>query len=119
MTLEQKKHQEEYYKAKNRYENAAYEKRRAENEIIDIRNCKPQLINKINQLNAEKKCNLSSLEEISKSVKTNGSFDQSIRDTETKLETASNGFLAIGESSLGKPQNFTIVRLKTIYLTLL
>lgn len=95
MTLEQKKHQEEYYKAKNRYENAAYEKRRAENEIIDIRNCKPQLINKINQLNAEKKCNLSSLEEISKSVKTNGSFDQSIRDTETKLETASNGFLLL------------------------
>lgn len=109
MTLEQKKHQEEYYKAKNRYENAAYEKRRAENEIIDIRNRKPQLINKINQLNAEKKCNLSSLEEISKSVKTNGSFDQSIRDTETKLETASNGFLAIGESSLGKPQNLTTV----------
>ena len=104
MTLEQKKHQEEYYKAKNRYENAAYEKRRAENEIIDIRNRKPQLINKINQLNAEKKCNLSSLEEISKSVKTNG-----IRDTETKLETASNGFLAIGESSLGKPQNLTTV----------
>ena len=95
MTLEQKKHQEEYYKAKNRYENAAYEKRRAENEIIDIRNCKPQLI-KIG-------------EEISKSVKTNGSFDQSIRDTETKLETASNGFLAIGESSLGKPQNLTTV----------
>lgn len=109
ITLEQKKHQEEYYKAKNRYENATYEKRRAENEIIDIRNRKPQLINKINQLNAEKKCNLSSLEEISKSVKTNGSFDQSIRDTETKLETASNGFLAIGESSLGKPQNLTTV----------
>ena len=37
MTLEQKKHQEEYYKAKNRYENAAYEKRRAENEINDIK----------------------------------------------------------------------------------
>lgn len=54
MTLEQKKHQEEYYKAKNRYENATYEKQRAENEIIDIRNRKPQLINKINQLNAEK-----------------------------------------------------------------
>ncbi len=109
MTLEQKKHQEEYYKAKNRYENATYEKRRAENEIIDIRNRKPQLINKINQLNAEKKCNLTSLEEISKSVKTNGSFEQSIKDTETKLETASNGFLAIGESSLGKPQNLTTV----------
>ena len=106
MTLEQKKHQEEYYKAKNRYENATYEKRRAENEIIDIRNRKPQLINKINQL---KKCNLTSLEEISKSVKTNGSFEQSIKDTETKLETASNGFLAIGESSLGKPQNLTTV----------
>ena len=60
MTLEQKKHQEEYYKAKNRYENAAYEKRRAENEIIDIRNRKPQLNNKKNKLNAEKKCNLSS-----------------------------------------------------------
>jgi len=109
MTLEQKKHQEEYYKAKNRYENATYEKRRAKNEIIDIRNRKPQLINKINQLNAEKKCNLTSLEEISKSVKTNGSFEQSIKDTETKLETASNGFLAIGESSLGKPQNLTTV----------
>ena len=65
MTLEQKKHQEAYYKAKNRYENAAYEKRRAENEIIDIRNCKPQLINKINQNSTKKKCNLSSLEEIS------------------------------------------------------
>ena len=104
-----RKNQEEYYKAKNRYENATYEKRRAENEIIDIRNRKPQLINKINQLNAEKKCNLTSLEEISKSVKTNGSFEQSIKDTETKLETASNGFLAIGESSLGKPQNLTTV----------
>lgn len=109
MTLEQKKHQEEYFNAKNRYENAAYEKRCAENEIIDIRNRKPQLIGKINELNAEKKCNLTSLEEISKSVKTNGSFDQSIKDTETKLETATGGFLAIGESSLGKPQNLTTV----------
>lgn len=52
---------------------------------------------------------MTSLEEISKSVKTNGSFEQSIKDTETKLETASNGFLAIGESSLGKPQNLTTV----------
>lgn len=82
ITLEQKKHQKEYFKAKNRYENAAYEKRRAENGIIDIRNREPQVINKINELSAERKCNLTSLEEISKSVKTNGSFDQSISDTE-------------------------------------
>lgn len=95
MTLEQKKHQEEYYKAKNRYENATYEKRRAENEIIDIRNRKPQLINKINQLNAEKKCNLTSLEEISKSVKTNGSFEQSIKDTESNLKLHQMDFLLL------------------------
>ena len=39
----------------------------------------------------------------------NGDFDASVKDTETKLEAASSGFLAIGESSVGTPQRLTEV----------
>ena len=109
MTPEQQKHQEDYFIAKRRYENAFAEKRRAENEINNILNRRQQLINMINELTAERNRNTDSLSEIQRSSAQNGDFDASVKDTETKLEAASSGFSAIGESSVGTPQRLTEV----------
>ena len=109
MTPEQQKHQEDYLIAKRRYENAFVEKRRAENEINNILNRRQQIINAINELSAERSRNNDSLSEIQKSSAQNGDFDVSVKDTEVKLEAASSGFLAIGESSVGMPQRLTDV----------
>lgn len=109
MTPEQQKHQEDYFIAKRRYENAFAEKRRAENEINNILNRRQQIINLINELTAERNRNTDSLSEIQRSSAQNGDFDASVKDTETKLEAASSGFSAIGESSVGTPQRLTEV----------
>lgn len=109
MTPEQIKHQEEYYRAKRNYENASIEKRRAENEIIRIRNRRTQIINKVNGLNSEKRRNETSLAEINKTSARNNDIDVGIKDGESKLSTAAAGFLAIGESSVGNPQNLVDV----------
>lgn len=109
MTPEQQKHQEEYLISKRRYENAFAEKRRAENEINSILNRRQQIINMVNELTAERNRNNDSLSEIQKSSAQNGDFDASVKDTEAKLEIASSGFLAIGESSVGIPQRLTEV----------
>lgn len=105
MTPEQQKHQEEYLIAKRRYENAFEEKRRAENEVNNILNRRQQVINTINELVAERNRNSDSLSEIQRSLARNSDFDSSVKDTESKLETASIGFSTIGESSVGTPQN--------------
>lgn len=109
MTPEHQKHQEDYMKAKKKYENAFIEKRRAENEINNILNRRQKIINMINELTAERNRNTDSLSEIQRSSAQNGDFDASVKDTETKLEAASSGFLAIGESSVGTPQRLTEV----------
>ena len=109
MPTEQQKHQEEYLIAKRRYENAFAEKRRAENEINSIINRRQQIISMINELTAERKRNSESLAEIQKSSAQNSDFDASVKDTEAKLETASSGFLAIGESSVCTLQRLTEV----------
>lgn len=105
----EQQHQEEYLIAKRRYENAFAEKRRAENELNSIFNRRQQIINTINELTSERNRNIDSLSEIQKSTAQNSDFDDSVKDTETKLEAASSGFLAIGESSVGTPQRLTEV----------
>ena len=57
MTPEQQKHQEDYFIAKRKYENAFAEKRRAENEVNSILNRRQQIINEINELVSERKRN--------------------------------------------------------------
>lgn len=109
MTPEQQQHYDEYYAAKRRYENAFIEKRQAENEITEIINRRNQIVNRVNELASERKLNDGSLAELQRSMSQNGDFDNSVRDTELKLESASTAFLAIGESSVGKPQNLTEV----------
>ncbi len=109
MTAEQQQHQEDYLIAKRKYENAFAEKRCAENEINKILNRRQQIINEINEFTAERKRNNDSLSEIQRSSAQNGDFDVSIKDAEAKLEAASSGFLAIGESSVGTPQRLTEV----------
>ena len=64
MTPEQQKHQEDYFIAKRRYENAFAEKRRAENEINNILNRRQQIINMINELTAERNRNTDSLSDV-------------------------------------------------------
>lgn len=109
MTPEQQKHQEEYLIAKRRYENAFEEKRRAENEVNNILNRRQQIISTINELVAEMNRNSDSLSEIQRSSAQNSDFNSSVRDAESKLEAASIGFSAIGESSVGTPQKLTEV----------
>ncbi len=53
--------------------------------------------------------NSDSLSEIQRSSAQNSDFDSSVKDTESKLETASIGFSAIGESYVGTLQNLTEV----------
>lgn len=65
--------------------------------------------NMINDLTAERNRNTDSLSEIQRSSAQNGDFDARVKDTETKLEADSSGFLAIGESSVGTPQRLTEV----------
>ncbi|WP_294413330.1 hypothetical protein [uncultured Ruminococcus sp.] len=109
MTPEQQKHQEDYLIAKRRYENAFAEKRCAENEKNNILNRRKHIINTINELTSERNRSNNSFSEIQRSSAQNGDFDASVKDTETKLEAASAGFLAIGESSVGNPQRLTEV----------
>lgn len=109
MTQEQRKHQEDYMIAKRRYENAFAEKRHAENEVSNILNRRQQIINLINELVAERNRNCDSLSEIQRSSAQNNDLDSSVKDTESKLEAASIGFSAIGESSVGSPQKLTEV----------
>lgn len=107
MTPEQKQHNEEYLIAKKKYENACWEKRRTENEISDIINRRQQIINKINEYQSEKKRYVESHNEIIKTSSDNDNFNSSFKDAESKLDIASQGFIAIGTSSLGNPQNLT------------
>lgn len=109
MTPEQQRHQEEYLIAKKKYENAFIEKRRAENEINDILNRRQPIINAINDMVAERNRNSDSLSQLQNTSSQNNDLEDSVRDTDAKLETASQGFLAIGESSVGNLQNLTIV----------
>lgn len=102
-------HMEEYMIAKRKYENAFSEKRRAENEINGIRNRRQQIINSINEKSSERKRNTDSHAEIQRSYAKNGEFDASVRDTESKLETATAGYSAIGVSSTGGVQKLTEV----------
>lgn len=109
MTPEQKKHEEEYYAAKRRYENAYAEKRRSENEISDIKNRRKQILNSINELTSENNRYISSRKDISKSVDKNSDFDTGWSDSEKKLSAAASGFLAIGSTSDSKPQDLNVV----------
>lgn len=99
MTPEQRRHEEDYYAAKRRYEDACYEKRCAENEITDIQNRRWHLINEINDTEAEHKRFKESHDEIEKSIKNDDGISSGIRDAESKLTEASKGLLAIGTSS--------------------
>jgi len=109
MTPEQQMHEEEYSRARSRYEDASMEKRRAENEIAEIRNRRQCILNEINQLNAEKKKFEGSKGEIDKSISSNNSFDESLKDSDSKLSLASQGYLAIGSTSESKPQDLNVV----------
>jgi len=109
MTPEQQKHQEEYLIAKKKYENAFAEKRRAENEISNLLNRRQQILSSINDMVAERNRNNDSLTQLQNTSSQNSDFEASVRDTDIKLESASEGFLAIGESSVGKPQKLTDV----------
>ncbi len=109
MTPEQKKHEEEYNAAKRRYENAYAEKRRSENEIADIKNRRKQIINSINELTSENRRYISSRDDVSGSFDKNSEFDAGWSDSEQKLSAAASGFLAIGSTSISKPQDLNIV----------
>jgi chromosome segregation ATPase len=99
MTPEQRRHEEDYYAAKRRYEDACYEKRCAENEISDIQNRRWHLINEINEAESEHKRFVESYDEIEKSIKNDEGISAGIKDAESKLTEASDGLLAIGTSS--------------------
>lgn len=109
MDMEQKKHQEEYLIAKKRYENSIMEKKRVENQIIDIQNHRHQLINQINELQSERKRFIESSEELAGRNSADSEFESGWKDSESKLVAASQGFIAIGTSSLGSPQNLSEV----------
>lgn len=109
MTPEQQKHQDDYYAARRRYENAYNDKRCAENEINSILNRRNQIVNEINSLVAERNLNEASLEDVQRSFAHNSDFEACVRDVDARLETASSAFIAIGESSVGTPQRLTDV----------
>lgn len=109
MTPEQRRHEEDYQSAKRKYEDAFAEKRRAENEISEILNRRKQIIAKVNELVAEKNLNTDSLTQLNNSSAKNSEFDEHIKDTEVKLESASTGFCAIGESSVATVKKLTDV----------
>ena len=66
-------------------------------------------INKISQIKAERKSYSSLLEEIGKGLSKNSDFESTMRDTQSKLDTVSSAFLAIGQSSVGTLKNFNDV----------
>lgn len=109
LTSEQKKHQEEYYAAKKRYVLADEKRQILQNKIIGIQNDRPKLINKMNELESERKRNSEALEEISKTNSSDGDFEDSMKDSAGKLETAAQGFLAIGTSSVAELKDLTEV----------
>ena len=109
MTPEERFHEEEYYAAKNRYSSAAYSESAAEARISELRSRRSHLLNKISQMKAERKSYSSSLEEIGKGLSKNSDFESAMRDTQSKLDTASSAFLAIGQSSVGTLKNLNDV----------
>ena len=109
MTPEQQMHEEEYARARSRYEDASMEKRRAENEIAEIQNRRRSILNEINQLQAEKKKFEGSQSEITKSISSNNTFDDCLKDSDSKLTAASQGFLAISSASHSKLQDLNVV----------
>lgn len=109
MTPEQRRHQDDYYAAKRRYEDACYEKRCAENEIADIQNRRYQLINEINDSESEHKRFVESHEEIVKSINNDDGISAGITDSAAKLTEASKGLLAIGSSTVGNLKDLDTV----------
>ena len=109
LTPEQRRHQEEYYAAKRRYVSADEKRQILQNKIIGIQNDRPKLINKMNELESERKRNSEALEEISKTNSSDGDFEDSMKDSAGKLETAAQGFLAIGTSSVAELKDLTEV----------
>lgn len=109
MTQEQKMHQDEYNRAKRRYENAYIGKRNAENELVNIQNRRRQIINEINQNTTERNRFWESSQEIAKTSQNDSDISTGITDSETKLEAATIGFSAIGATSYCRPQNLVNV----------
>ena len=109
MTQEQKMHQDEYDRAKRRYESAYMDKRNAENELAGIKTERRQILDKINQQKTERKRFSESSDEIAKTSQNDSDISEGIADSETKLEAAATGFCAIGSTTSSKPQNLTAV----------
>lgn len=109
MTPEQQKHQDEYNAARRRYDNAYSDKRHAENQVAGIKNRRNQLINMINERNAEKKRNEDALSQLQGASGKNSDIDNGVRDAQTKLDTASAEYASIGEASYCKPRKLTEV----------
>lgn len=109
VTQEQRMHQDEYDRAKRKYETAYISKRNAENELIGIQNRRRHILDEINQNTTEKSRFSESSEEIAKTSQNDSVISTGITDSETKLEAATLGFSAIGATSYCKPQNLIAV----------
>ena len=84
-------------------------KQRASNNIVDIQNRRRQIIDEINALESERRNYMESQEGLAKVSSNNSDITDCVSDVAQKLETASEGFLAIGETSESKPQNLSVV----------
>ncbi len=94
---------------RRKYEEAYMLKQRASNNIIDIQNRRRQIINEINALESERRNYIESQQGLTRASSNNSDITDCVSDVAKKLETASEGFLAIGETSESKPQNLSVV----------
>jgi len=107
MTLEQKKHEDEYYAAKRRYESAYSDAVRYQNEIQRLYEQRTKLINEINRNNSEKKRFILSSDDLKKAISNDGGINDSLKSYSSNLMDATNHFKMIGESDLGMPKSIS------------
>ena len=94
---------------RKKYEEAYMLKQRASNNIVDLQNRRRQIIDEINALESERRNYVESQEGLAKASSNDSDITDCVSDVAKKLETASEGFLAIGETNESKPQNLSVV----------
>lgn len=105
MTPEQKKHEEEYYAAKKRYETAYADKIKYTREKNNAEAKKQQLINGINTKKSERKKVKDAYDELTKTNGKDNDIDTEVKKAEKHLTTAATQFKNIGTSSNGNQKD--------------
>lgn len=109
MTPEQKKHEEEYYAAKKRYETSYADKIKYTREKNNAEARKQQLINSINKKKSEKKKVKDAYDELTKTNGKDNDIDTEVKKAKKHLATAATQFKNIGTSSNGNQKDLETV----------